>query len=167
MILDVSEIEGRIPREFGRDAVEIPGARALLAALKAANAPWAVVTSGTGPLVSGWLEVMQLPSPKYLVVAEDVEAGKPDPACYQLGKQRLGLDAEVEALVVEDAPAGVRAGKAAGCRVIGLLTTHPIAQLIDAGADWIIKDLQSIRYLGEDANQGIKIEISDSLRSPK
>lgn len=70
-------MEARIPREFGRDAVEIPGARDLLASLDAANAPWAIVTSGTRPLIDGWLDVMQLARPQRLVTAEDVQAGKP------------------------------------------------------------------------------------------
>ena len=101
-------MEGLIPKEYGADAVEIPGARSLLEALEAANAPWAIVTSGTRPLMDGWLAVMKLASPKHNVVAEDVADGKPHPACYQLGKARLGLRPTDTALVIEDAPAGVR-----------------------------------------------------------
>ena len=47
-------------------------------------------------------------------------------------------------VVVEDAPSGIRAGKAAGFKVIGLATTHSISQVKDAGADWIVKDLESV-----------------------
>ena len=47
-------------------------------------------------------------------------------------------------LVVEDSPAGIRAGKAAGCQVLGLATTHSIERVREAGADWIVKDLQSV-----------------------
>ena len=61
------------------------------------------------PLVEGWLKVFGLAVPKCLVTAEDVENGKPDPACYRLGKQRLGLDEVAPILVLEDAPAGIRA----------------------------------------------------------
>ena len=75
--LDVSHMEGRVPQEFGKDAAEIPGARDLLASLEAANAPWAIVTSGTRPLINGWLDVMRLAHPKRMVTAEDVENGKP------------------------------------------------------------------------------------------
>ena len=49
----------------------------LLASLEVAKAPWAIVTSGTRPLVTGWLDVMKLAHPRNLVVAEDVEEGKP------------------------------------------------------------------------------------------
>ena len=70
-------MEGRVPREFGQDAVEIPGARELLAALDDADAPWAIVTSGTRPLINGWLDTMKLAHPKRMVTAEDVKQGKP------------------------------------------------------------------------------------------
>ena len=142
--IDISHIEGLIPREFGRDAVEIPGARKLLSALDACQAAWAVVTSGTSALVNGWIEAMGLVHPKHLVVAEDVLHGKPDPACYLLGKEKLGLPKASRILVIEDAPSGIRAGKAAGFEVLGLATTHQIEQVKTAGADWIVQDLRSV-----------------------
>lgn len=121
---DVSHIEGLIPLEFGRDAVEIPGSRALLDQLGKAGAPWMIVTSGTRGLVSGWLDVMQLSHPETLVVAEDVANGKPDPSCYLLGRDRLGLAPHASLLVLEDSPAGVTAGKAAGFAVCAVATTQ-------------------------------------------
>ena len=77
MLVDVSHMEGRCPREFGEDASEVPGARDLLTSLDAADVPWAIVTSGTIPLVTGWLDVMKLAKPKRMVTAEDVQQGKP------------------------------------------------------------------------------------------
>ena len=56
-------MEGLLPKLHGQDAVEIPGARALLDSLITAHAPWAIVTSGTEPLVTGWLEALSLPHP--------------------------------------------------------------------------------------------------------
>ncbi|KAJ9297274.1 hypothetical protein DTO271G3_4567 [Paecilomyces variotii] len=158
----VSEIEGRIPKEYGQDAVEIPGARAILESLENAGAPWAVVTSGTRALVEGWLAVLKLARPKFLVVAEDVEVGKPDPQCYLLGRSRLGLNHSTSILVVEDAPSGIKAGKAAGFKVLGLATTHTIDQLKAAGADWIVQDLRSVALVGVDGQ--VKIEIKNALR---
>lgn len=160
----MSHVEGLIPKEFGADAIEVPGARDLLASLEAVNARWAIVTSGTRALASGWLDVMNLPQPRKLVVAEDVNVGKPAPDCYLLGKARLGLSADMKVLVVEDAPAGIRAGKAAGCEVIALATTHNIQQLKSAGANWIVKDLRSIKHVGRDAETGdVKIQIRNML----
>jgi glycerol 3-phosphatase-1 len=140
----ISHMEGLIPREYGRDATEIPGARKLLASLDDVNAPWAVVTSGTRALIDGWIRVMKLARPKHMVVAEDVENGKPDPSCYLLGRSRLGLENTSNILVVEDAPSGIRAGKAAGFKVVGLVTTHSLQQVRDAGADWIVRDLRDV-----------------------
>lgn len=155
-------MEGRIPKEFGGDAVEIPGARKLLEKLDDLEAPWAVVTSGTRALVSGWLDVLKLAEPKTMVVAEDVENGKPDPACYLLGRSRLGLLDRSDLVVVEDAPSGIKAGKAAGLKVIGLATTHTIDQVRDAGADWILQDLRcvSIKHV---QNGRVEVEIVNSL----
>ncbi|KAK5100592.1 DL-glycerol-3-phosphatase [Lithohypha guttulata] len=158
----ISEMEGRIPKEFGQDAVEITGARKLLASLDSSDAPWAVVTSGTRPLVNGWLEVLKLAEPKRMVTAEDVDNGKPDPACYLLGRSRLELDNETDLIVVEDAPAGIRAGKAAGFRVIGLTTTHTLEQVKEAGADWILQDLSSVTMKAYQERR-IQIEVRNIL----
>lgn len=105
---------------------------------------------------------MKLAHPKHMVVAEDVDNGKPDPACYLLGQQRLGLVEGSPVLVIEDAPSGVRAGKAAGFRVVGLVTTHSTEQIKEAGADWIVRDLQSLS-LKRHANGFVMIEIRDGL----
>jgi len=118
----------------------------------------AIVTSGSLPLVTGWLDVMKLAHPKHLVTAEDVKDGKPDPACYLLGCEKLGLECKRDCVVLEDAPAGVKAGKAAGFKVIGLATSHTIEQLREAKADWIVRDMQSVICKGYDKKSG-KVEI--------
>ncbi|KAL8643284.1 MAG: hypothetical protein Q9228_000091 [Teloschistes exilis] len=162
----VSHAEGLIPIEHGADAVEIPGARSLLASLEHASAPRAIVTSGTRALVTGWLDVMHLSRPKHLVVAEDVSAGKPAPDCYKRAISDLGLTAgkaQMNVLVLEDSPAGVLAGKAAGCQVIGLATTHTIEQLESSGADWIVRDLRSVVFVGFNADGKIQLEIRNAL----
>lgn len=124
---------------------------------------------------------MKLAHPQHLVVAEDVSAGKPgtisgapkyeiipliflDPECYRLGKERLSLSADADVLVIEDSPAGIRAGKAAGCKVLALATTHSIAQLkATESADWIVQDLRSLRLVGITATAGVSMEISNTL----
>jgi glycerol 3-phosphatase-1 len=157
----VSEIEGRIPRTWGADATETPGARKVLETMEAQQVPWAVVTSGTRALISGWLDVMKLREPKTMVVAEDVENGKPDPTCYLRGAQLLGMKAGAQVLVIEDAPSGVKAGKAAGFKVLGLSTTHSVESVIKAGADWVVRDLRSLGVVMEGGR--VKIEITDAL----
>jgi glycerol 3-phosphatase-1 len=162
---DVSHVEGLIPKEFGQDAVEIAGSRALLETLEEQAVPWSIVTSGTRPLVSGWLDVMKLAHPKNIVTAEDVLNGKPDPACYQMGAKKLHLREKEPCIIVfEDAPAGVRSGKAAGFVVVGLHTTHTLEQLVEAGADYIVSDMRSVTLKSWDktAGQG-EVQIVNAL----
>jgi sugar-phosphatase len=69
------------------------------------------------------LEAAGLTPPRVFITAEDIPKGKPDPSCYQLAASRLGWRAE-DCLAFEDAPAGIRAGEAAGAAVIVVTATH-------------------------------------------
>lgn len=155
-------MEAILPAKYGEDASEIPGARLLLDSVTSNKVPWAIVTSGTSPLVTGWLKVLDLPIPEHLVVAEDVENGKPDPRCYLMGKEKLGLGDCAEVLVLEDSPAGIKAGKAAGCKVLGVVTSHTVEQVLAAKPDWIVKDLRSLKIVGT-SKDGVELQISDAL----
>jgi len=161
----ISQVEGLIPTEFGQDAVEIPGSRAMLELLEQKAVPWCIVTSGTRPLVTGWIEVMKLAHPRNMVTAEDVKNGKPDPACYQMGLKKLSIQRSSPSIVVfEDAPAGVRSGKAAGFTVVALFTTHSIEQLIEAGADYVVQDMRSVTLRAWDKTTGVaQLEITNAL----
>ena len=108
----------------------LPGALRLLTALPAGT--WAVATSGSRPVAPGRLRRAGLPVPAVLVCAEDVTRGKPSPDAYLLAARSLGCPPE-EALVVEDAPAGIQAARTAGMAIIGLTTTHS-AFMLDADA---------------------------------
>lgn len=123
------------------------------------------MTSGTRALVDGWLGVLGLAHPRVLVVAEDVELGKPDPRCYLLGREKLGLEnsGSESIVVLEDAPSGIKAGKAAGFKVLALATTHTLAQLRHAGADWIVKDLSSVEVKGVEGGK-VALEIRDAFQ---
>jgi glycerol 3-phosphatase-1 len=163
---DIKHMEGLLPKNYGADVVEIPGARDLLDSVVTAEVPWAIVTSGTTPLVTGWLDVLKFPTPEHLVVAEDVKNGKPDPVCYLMGKEKLGLrdgDGQAEVLVLEDSPAGIAAGKAAGCKVLAVVTSHTVEQVLAAKPDWIVKDLRSVKVVRH-SEAGVELEILDALR---
>jgi len=123
---EIADIEGVIPS---------PGAMELLQALPLER--WAIVTSCTRPLAGVRIGAAGLPKPKYLVTSTDVKHGKPNPEPYLKGAQLLGVPAS-ECIVIEDAPAGIRAGKAAGARVVALRTTASDGELQQAGADWIV-----------------------------
>ncbi len=121
--------------------VLLPGARELLNILPPER--WTIATSGTRPLAEVRLRAAGLPIPKNMVTSTDVKIGKPDPEPYLNAAAKLGFAAS-DCIVVEDAPAGVRAGKAAGARVIAFLTTMPSRDLEEAGADWILQDCTDI-----------------------
>ncbi len=97
----------------------LPGAVALLQRLDQLSIPWAIVTSGTVPVARARHAAGELATPEIFITAELVAKGKPNPDPYLLGAQRLGLKPE-ECVVVEDAPAGVLSGLAAGCKVIAV-----------------------------------------------
>jgi sugar-phosphatase len=99
----------------------IPGAREFVATLPEDR--WAIVTSAPRALAVRRLEAAELTPPRVFITAEDIPKGKPDPSCYQLAASRLGWRAE-DCLVFEDAPAGIRAGEAAGAAVIVVTATH-------------------------------------------
>lgn len=103
-------------------AEALPGAARVLATL--APGSWTVATSGTRRLATTRLRAAGLPVPDGLVAADDVARGKPDPEPYTLAAARLGV-APGEAVVVEDTPAGIAAGLAAGAAVLAVATTFP------------------------------------------
>lgn len=84
---------------------------------------WAIVTSAPRRLALIRLEAAGLPVPNVFVTAEDVSNGKPAPDCFLLAAARLGQRIQ-DCLVFEDAPAGIRAGEAAGATVIVVTATH-------------------------------------------
>ncbi|MFL5619588.1 MAG: HAD family hydrolase [Gemmatimonadaceae bacterium] len=118
------------------DTEEIPGARALVSALPADA--WAIVTSGLHEVATARLVAAGILLPRVMITAESIERGKPDPDCYLKGAQALGIDPH-DCIVVEDAPIGASAARAAGMRLIALTTTHRADQL--KPADLIVPDL--------------------------
>jgi sugar-phosphatase len=124
------------------DLEVLPGVKALLTSLPAER--WAIVTSATKRLAIGRLEVAKLPVPERFVTGDMVMLGKPAPEPYLKGASLIGARPQ-DCLVVEDAPSGIRAGVAAGCRVLGVLGTHPAAELFEAGASWVVASLEGMR----------------------
>ena len=137
---EIEDLEGVVP---------LPGARQLLDSLPPDR--WTIATSCTRPLAEVRLRAAGLPIPKTMITSNDVKIGKPDPEPYLKAAAMLNFAAS-DCVVVEDAPAGVRAGKAAGARVIALTTTMPQRELEDAGANWILKSCEDIatRLVGEE-----------------
>lgn len=125
---ELSDADGIVP---------VPGAAELLAGERRL----AIVTSCSRALARVRLTAAGLPVPEVLVTADDVVHGKPDPECYLLGARRLSLH-PAHCLVLEDAPAGIAAGRAAGARVLAVRTTHGDDDLRDADA--VVDDLTAL-----------------------
>ncbi len=109
--------------------IAIGGALPLLSRLQPHQ--WAVVTSAGRRLATVRLEYAGLPAPPVLITAEDVLHGKPHPEGYLKAAQRLGVSPS-RCVVVEDAPAGILAGRNAGMTVLGLTTTFAPEDLLGA-----------------------------------
>jgi sugar-phosphatase len=118
---------------------EIPGARALLERLPPDR--WAVVTSGVRSVATLRIRHTGLPMPRVLVCADEIAHGKPHPEGYLTAARRLGLTPD-ECVVVEDAPAGLEAARAAGMRSIGIVGTFPREAL--AIADLVVPNLVAL-----------------------
>src|SRR6516164_2475627 len=114
-----------------RGVTVMPGAVDLLKSIPAGR--WGVVTSGSRLLAQNRLRYCGLPVPDVLVTSDDVTNGKPHPEPYLKGAEGLGF-APHECMVIEDAPAGVQAARAAGMKVIGMASTYPASKLAEADA---------------------------------
>ena len=129
---EITDLDGVVP---------LPGALELLSALPRGR--WTIVTSCSRRLAEVRLKASGLPRPEVFVTSSDITNGKPAPDPYLKGAEVLGFSPR-DCVVVEDAPAGVRSGKAAGTRVIALRTTMTEKELWDAGADWVVGDCAAI-----------------------
>jgi mannitol-1-/sugar-/sorbitol-6-phosphatase len=149
------------------DVVALPGAKELLAVVPSSRL--AVVTSSTRPLAEVRLRATGLWSRvPHLVTASDIQRGKPDPEPYAKGAAALNLSPP-SCIVIEDAPFGIRSGKAAGARVLAVRTTVEDSVLLAAGADWIINDCSSLRVSAASHQSQLALEFSadEPPRLPK
>jgi sugar-phosphatase len=137
------------------DIVTLPGARDLLESMPLER--WAIVTSATDRLLVARLRAAGLPQPERLISANMVERGKPDPLPYLMGAERLGVAAK-ECLVFEDAPSGVKAGVAAGARVLGVLGTTPAEVLRELGVSWLVPSLAAVKAVDGVGGLSVRIE---------
>ena len=144
---EIEDLEGVVP---------LPGALDLLASLPEDR--WTIVTSCTRPLAEVRIRAAGLPLPRKMITSNDIQHGKPNPEPYLRGASVLGFPAQ-ECVVLEDVPAGVRAGKSAGARVIAFTTTVESSALGEAGADWILKNCGDIRVL--DHAKGLHLTLDE------
>jgi sugar-phosphatase len=155
--LDAKAEESRIEKREADDidgVAVMPGAAELLKSNP--DGRWWVVTSGTRYLATSRLRFAQLPIPRVLVAADDVQKGKPDPEPYLKGAQLLEFK-PAECLVIEDAPAGIRSARAGGMKAIALTSTYPQSELREADA--ILQNLGKIQVRGVDGERRLQVDI--------
>ena len=145
---EIEDLEGVVP---------LPGALDLLASLPRDR--WTIVTSCTRSLAEVRIRAASLPLPAKLITSNDITHGKPHPDPYLKGASVLGLPPE-ECVVVEDVPTGIRAGKAAGAKVIAFTTTVQETVLREAGADWILNNCSDIRLRG--CSKGLELALGQT-----
>lgn len=145
---EIEDLEGVVP---------IPGAVDLLASLPENR--WTIVTSCTRQLAEVRLRAAGLPIPQRMITSNDVTHGKPHPEPYSKAAALLGFSPS-DCIVLEDAPAGIKAGKAAGARVIAFTTTVQSSEVRRAGADWILNNCSDIRVM--DAEKGLSLDLTEN-----
>ncbi len=141
------------------DFPDMDGAAELITALHKAGAALAIGSSGPRENVEAVLDM--LPGGEHFVAitnANEITRGKPDPEVFIKTAQKLGLPPG-RCVVVEDAPAGVMAGKAAGCAVIAITGTTSRDHL--AQADLVV---DSVRELTPETFKGLIRPVSGRRR---
>jgi len=117
-------VEGMTSLLMSRPLTMLPGAGELLAEVRAAGIPHALVTSSERPVMEAVLRQLGV-SFTATVCADDVTRGKPDPEPYLRAASLLGADPRA-CVALEDSPNGVASAEAAGCRLIAVPSLVPI-----------------------------------------
>ncbi|MCU1418625.1 MAG: putative phosphatase [Schumannella sp.] len=125
----VDEIVSSLTDEVGAQIAESvpwrPGARELLAALREARIPTALVTMSIGRMARQVVDAIGFDAFDVIVSGDLVANGKPDPDCYLLAAQQLGVDPR-QSVAIEDSEYGVAAAVAAGMATIGVPLHVPL-----------------------------------------
>ena len=142
---ELEDLEGVVALPGAVDAVAAVGWRS------------AIVTSASRELLTARLAAAGFTPPEIMVTANDITRGKPDPEPYLIAAERLGVD-PAHCLVVEDAPAGLRSGRAAGAGTVAVITTSPSAEL-GSLADLVVDDLSALSFTLND--DGVRVTLRD------
>ena len=131
----------RIELELAGEASALPGAIALVASLPPGR--WGVFTSGTRALATARLAACGIVPPPVFVTADDVANGKPNPDGYLLALASLDAD-PATSVVVEDAPNGITAARAAGVGTVVGIGPRALGAPVDA----VVDDLGAVAWDG-------------------
>lgn len=126
--------------------VILPGVESLLSQIRlnpSAENHYAICTSASRIFATTALSTAGITPPTHLLTADDCTHGKPDPEPYLKGAALLGVDIK-NCLVIEDAPAGIRSGVAAGAKVMAVCTSHSREQVEGLGASFVVERLSEV-----------------------
>lgn len=138
-----SQKEEAFRRLIAGRAQPLPGSAELVRRAKDAGLFQAIVSSTPRENIALMLRSLALENSFDAIVGEeDATRGKPDPEGFLVAARLLGI-APAECVVIEDAPEGIAAGKAAGMRCIGVTTTRPAEKL--SQADLVVATLEDAR----------------------
>ena len=129
------------------EAPIMPGIIELMEQIQQADISIGIVTgSGQRPLIARILKDFgKFVTPDHITTAYDVKRGKPNPDPYLTGLKKAGNLLPSEAIVIENAPLGVKAGVAAGIYTIAVNTGPlPDQVLLDAGADILFPSVKEL-----------------------
>ncbi len=129
-----------------RDQLQpLNGAKGFVEACRQRGLKVAVASSADRIKVDGNLQQLGLPPAMFdaVLTGSDVTHKKPDPEAFLKAADRMGLPANC-CIVIEDAPSGIRAGKSAGARCLGITSSFSEQELLDAGADFTAPDLAHV-----------------------
>lgn len=123
---------------YKNDIMPVEGLKRFLQLMEEQQVPRAIATSAPRANVDFTLEKTGLGGYFATILDESfVDKGKPDPEIYLKTARALNFDPK-NCIVIEDSLSGVKAGKAAGCKVIGITTTHTASELSET--DFVIDD---------------------------
>ena len=143
-IKEMADFKERVFREEAAHLKPLPGVVELVKALRESG--WKQAIGSSAPLlnVQALLEGTGLSQYMDAIASgDDVTVGKPNPEVFLIAFRRLGVEPR-NGVVIEDAPAGVQAGKRAGAAVLAVTTTHDAETLREAGADRVADSLEEI-----------------------
>ena len=144
------EIYRKLARPRLREMM-VPGLEDLLEFFKSASVTMAVASSGPDANVDMILDGLEIRNYfSAVVTGSQVNKGKPDPECFLLAAERIGIPPE-ECLVFEDSIAGIKAALASGGRCVALSTTHTREEIAKVGPHLIVSDFEEFIQLTMDA----------------
>jgi HAD superfamily hydrolase (TIGR01509 family) len=123
-------VDGMAALLASRDVVPLPGAVELITSVRAAELPYALVTSSERVIADAILRTLARYDVTFEVIVSgaDVRHPKPDPEPYLLAASLLGADPAC-CVALEDSPNGVASARAAGCATVAVPGLAPIPDL--------------------------------------